>query len=106
MYLCANVCRLEVSPMRPSLAKIALAAGAALLLASCAMPADDPNFNATGVANEEEASAEASQAAVEAEALDTALLAPEGIGVDAPLKSTPEKGAVIVSINGSLVLIS
>ena len=98
MYLCAYVRRLEVSPMRTSLVKVALAATSVLVLASCAMPADDPNFNASAGAFDEEASAEASQAAVEAEALDTAFLAPEGIGVDAPLKAAPEKGAVIVSI--------
>ena len=44
--------------MRRSLVSVALAASAALVLASCAMPADDPNFNASGGAFGSEAAAE------------------------------------------------
>ena len=101
MYLCRVARLLEVSPMRVSLTKVAVVASMALLVASCAMPADDPNFNASAAvgAGSEAASEAASQAAAEAATLDLALEAPTSIGVDKPLASTPEKGATIISLS-------
>jgi hypothetical protein len=81
--------------MRLSFAKVAVAASTALLLASCAMPADDPNFNASAAAVDP---ADASAAAVSQEALAAALAAPTSIGVDAPLPAAPAKGASIVNL--------
>ncbi len=86
--------------MRRSIVMVAVTA-AALALASCAMPADDPNWNASEAAEavfEEDA---AEEAAVEDEALagvDAALAAPTTIGVDAPLTAAPQSGALIVSV--------
>lgn len=86
--------------MRRSIVMVAVTA-AALALASCAMPADDPNWNATEAAEavfEEDA---AEEAAAEDEALaglDAALAAPTSIGVDAPLTAAPQAGALIVSV--------
>lgn len=87
--------------MRRSLAVAAFAAAASLALASCAMPADDPNWNPSAAAEavfEEDA---AEEAAVEDEALagiDAALAAPTSIGVDAPLAAPAQAGALIVSV--------
>ena len=36
--------------MRLSFAKVAVAASTAVILAACAMPADDPNYNASAAA--------------------------------------------------------
>lgn len=80
--------------MRKSLVAAALAAST-LLLASCAMPADDPNFNASAAAVDP---ADASAAAVSQEALSAALAAPTSIGVDAPLPAAPAKGAAIINL--------
>lgn len=80
--------------MRKSLVAVVLTASA-LLLTSCAMPADDPNFDAN--AGGEDAAAASAQAAGQ-ESLDAALLAPTSIGVDTPLSATPAKGKTIVSL--------
>jgi hypothetical protein len=86
--------------MRRSLAAAALVASS-LVLASCAMPADDPNWNPDAAGEtvfEEEVAAEQ---AAEDDALATAeaaLANPTGIGVDAPLTVAPEAGALIVSV--------
>lgn len=86
--------------MRRSLAVTAFVA-AAVALASCAMPADDPNWNAEAAEAEVFAEEDAEAAAAEEEAvsgLDDALSNPTSIGVDAPLTAAPESGAVIVSL--------
>ena len=85
--------------MRRSLVSVAVAACATLVLASCAMPADDPNFNASAGAFGEEASAEAQVASDAAAALEAALVAPTSIGVDAPLSAPPAAGSLIVSLS-------
>ena len=85
--------------MRRSLVSVALAASAALVLASCAMPADDPNFNASGGAFGSEAAAEEQAATDATGAVEAALAAPTSIGVDAPLSGAPAAGSLIVSLN-------
>lgn len=85
--------------MRRSLVSVAVAVSAALVLASCAMPADDPNFNASAGAFGEEASAEAQVASDAAASLEAALVAPTSIGVDAPLSAAPAAGSLIVSLS-------
>ena len=67
--------------MRKSLVAAVLTAST-LVLASCAMPADDPNYNASAAAMDPE---QASAAAVSAAALEAALTPPTSIGVEAPL---------------------
>lgn len=83
--------------MRKSFVAAALTASA-LVLTSCAMPADDPNF-----AGEVEAGGQIDEVVAEANAadqaaLDDALVAPTSVGVDAPLSATPEAGLSIVSL--------
>lgn len=85
--------------MRRSLVSVAAAVCAALVLASCAMPADDPNFKAGEDVFGEEASAEAQVASDAAAALETAFSAPTGIGVDVPLSAPPAPGSLIVSLS-------
>jgi ribose transport system substrate-binding protein len=80
--------------MRKSLVAAVLTAST-LALASCAMPADDPNFNASAAAVDP---ADASAAAVSEAALDSAIAPPTSIGVDAPLPAEPAKGAAIVNL--------
>ncbi len=63
--------------MRRSLVSVALAASAALVLASCAMPADDPNFNASGGAFGSEAAAEEQAATDATGAVEAALARPD-----------------------------
>ncbi len=82
--------------MRKSLVAAVIAAST-LLLASCAMPADDPNFNAGGA--DQLDSADASAAAADQVSLEALLAAPTSIGVDAPLTAAPKKGATIVSLS-------
>ncbi len=83
--------------MRASLVKVAIAASAALVLASCAMPADDPNYNANaGLGGD--SSAAASAAAEDQAALDSAIAAPTSIGVDAPLAGPVPADISIVSL--------
>lgn len=82
--------------MRKSLVAAALTA-ATLVLASCAMPADDPNFD-ENAAFGSEAVEEASQAAADLALMDAAYLPPTSIGVDAPLAAAPAADAVIVSL--------
>ncbi len=82
--------------MRKSLVAAVLTASA-LALASCAMPADDPNFNGGAGGGVIDASAAASAAADQA-ALTDSLSAPTSIGVDAPLPAAPAAGAAIVSL--------
>ena len=81
--------------MRKSLVAAVLAAST-LLLASCAMPADDPSFNANG--GEQLDAADASAAAADQVSLETLLEPPTSIGVDVPLSAAPKKGATIVSL--------
>lgn len=86
--------------MRRSLVVAAFVASS-VVLASCAMPADDPNWNAEAADAEVFAEDDAEAAAAEAEAvtgLDDALLNPTSIGVDVPLAAAPESGGVIVSL--------
>lgn len=85
--------------MRRSLVSVAVAASAALVLASCAMPADDPNFNASGGAFGSEAAAEEQAATDATGAVEAALAAPTSIGVDAPLAAAPAAGGLIVSLS-------
>lgn len=82
--------------MRKPLAALAMLASASLVLAACAMPADDPNFTQiSGVGGDAAANAAAQEAGTAA--LEGALAAPTSIGIDAPLTAAPKKGAVIVS---------
>lgn len=86
--------------MRRSIVAAVLTA-ASLALASCAMPADDPNWDATAAAEAvfEEDNAEEAAAADDAlAAADAALAAPTSIGVDAPLDAPVTEGALIVSV--------
>lgn len=86
--------------MRRSLVAAVFVASS-VVLASCAMPADDPNWNAEAADAEVFAEDDAEAAAAEEEAvsgLDDALVNPTSIGVDAPLTATPEPGGVIVSL--------
>jgi hypothetical protein len=83
--------------MRKPLATLAALASASLVMAACAMPADDPNFTQnTGVGGDAAANAAANEAG--AAALDGSLAAPTSIGVDVPLAAAPEAGAVIISL--------
>jgi len=86
--------------MRKSLVAAALTA-CSLVLASCAMPADDPNWNASAAADAVFEEDNAEEAAAEDEAVaaaESALAAPTSIGVDAPLAAPAEPGALIVSV--------
>ena len=83
--------------MRKSLAALATLASASLVLAACAMPADDPNFQAGSGIGGDAAANEAANAAGGV-ALDAATAAPTSIGVAAPLSAAPKKGAVIISL--------
>jgi ribose transport system substrate-binding protein len=83
--------------MRKSLVAAALTASA-LLLASCAMPADDPNFDPNAGVNNEENAALASAAAADQAGMESALVPPTSLGIDSPLTSAPAEGAVIVSL--------
>jgi hypothetical protein len=84
--------------MRKSLVAAVLAASS-LVLASCAMPADDPNFNAAEAAFPGEASAEAEAATGASDSVTAALAAPSTIGVDSPLAAAPAAGSLIVSLS-------
>ena len=88
--------RPEVSPMRKPLGVLAIMASASLVLAACAMPADDPNFSGgSGVGGDSVAIAAANEAGTAA--IEAAATAPTSIGVDAPLSAAPKKGAEIIS---------
>ncbi len=87
--------------MRKSLVAAVLIASS-LALASCAMPADDPNWDAEAAAEgvfeedaEEDAAAEADAAASAVESLAN----PTDIGVTVPLSAAPEAGALLVSVS-------
>ncbi|MCX6433829.1 MAG: hypothetical protein NTX29_14015 [Actinobacteria bacterium] len=84
--------------MRKSLV-VAVLAASTLLLASCAMPADQPGFNADDAAFGVDASAAAQVATDATSSTDAALAAPTSIGVDAPLSAAPAAGALIVSLS-------
>lgn len=85
--------------MRKSLVAAVLTAST-LLLASCAMPADDPNYNSGG--GDQLDSADASAAADAQQGLESLLAPPTSIGVDTPLTAAPKKGATIVNLtNGT-----
>jgi ribose transport system substrate-binding protein len=86
--------------MRKSLVAAVLTASA-VLLASCAMPADDPNWNAEEAALgefAEDAEAEAEAASGATASVEAAFAAPTSIGVDVPLTAAPEPGSLIVSL--------
>ncbi len=86
--------------MRRSLVAAAFVA-TSLVLASCAMPADDPNWNPDAEAEavfEEDAAAEEAAGGEAVAGVEAALAAPTSIGVDAPLTSAPAAGALIVSV--------
>lgn len=86
--------------MRRSLAAAAFVA-TSLVLASCAMPADDPNWNPDAAAEavfEEDAAEDAATGSEALAAADAALAAPTSIGVDTPLAAAPTAGALIVSV--------
>ena len=80
--------------MRKPLLALVLAASASLLLASCAMPADDPNFGkeVAGVDG-------APGGGTAAEIVATATAVPTSIGIDTPLTAAPAEGALIVSLS-------
>lgn len=90
---------LEVSHMRRSLMSVAVAISSALVLVSCAMPADDPNFQEGGADFGDDAVSEEQLSADSADALQAALIAPTTIGVDTPLTSVPAAGSLIVSLS-------
>lgn len=82
--------------MRRSLLSVVVALSATLVLASCAMPADDPNFvEGEGIVGEETVA----DPAVDPELLASAFLAPTSIGVDVPLAAPPAAGSLIVSLS-------
>lgn len=83
--------------MRKPLGALAVLASASLVLAACAMPADDPNFTGGGgVGGDTAAIAAANEAG--AAAIEAAAAAPTSIGVDTPLSAAPKKGAEIISL--------
>lgn len=83
--------------MRKPLVALATLASASLVLAACAMPADDPNFQGGGgVGGDSAAIAAANESGVAA--IEAASAAPTSIGVDAALAAAPAKGAEIISI--------
>ena len=68
--------------MRKPFAALATLAASSLVLAACAMPADDPNFNAGGSVD---GSSEGGISANDAQSVvDQALVAPTSIGIDTP----------------------
>ncbi len=82
--------------MRRSILSLAIALSATLALASCAMPADDPNFvEGENVVGEELEPA----TVIDASLLEDAYLAPTSIGVDTPLAAPPAAGSLIVSLS-------
>jgi len=82
--------------MRRSILSGVAALFAALVLSSCAMPADDPNFVEGGEIVGEETGVDLQ---VDADFLAAALVAPTSIGVDVALAATPESGSLIVSLS-------
>jgi len=89
--------RPEERSMRKPLVALATLASASLVLAACAMPADDPNFSGGGgVGGDTAAIAAANDAG--AAAITAAEAAPTSIGVDTPLTAAPKKGAEIISL--------
>jgi ribose transport system substrate-binding protein len=83
--------------MRKPIAALAALASASLVLAACAMPADDPNFIAGGSVD---GSGEGVISANDAQSVvDQALVAPTSIGIDTPLAAPPAAGAVIVGLS-------
>lgn len=82
--------------MRRSMLSVVVALSATLVLASCAMPADDPNFvEGESVVGEETVA----DPAADPELLASAFLAPTSIGVDVPLTAPPAAGSLIVSLS-------
>ncbi len=86
--------------MRRSILSLAVALSATLALASCAMPADDPNFveGANEIGDEFDSESE-SATVLDADFLESAYVAPTGIGVEAPLSAPPAAGSLIVSLS-------
>lgn len=82
--------------MRRSILAVVVALSTTLVLASCAMPADDPNFVDAENGIGEEAAADP---AVNADFLAAALAAPTSVGVDVPLTAPPAAGSLIVSLS-------
>jgi hypothetical protein len=88
--------------MRKPLAALAVLASASLMLAACAMPADQAGFEqGTGVGGDPEALASADAAGTQS--LDSALAPPSSIGIDVALGAAPKKGAVIISLTDGSV---
>jgi ribose transport system substrate-binding protein len=84
--------------MRKPLAALAMLASASLVVAACAMPADDPNFMAGG--GTVEGTSEGGVAGNDAQVVvDQYLVAPTSIAVDIPLSAPPAAGALIVSLS-------
>lgn len=80
--------------MRKPLLALVLAASASLFLASCAMPADDPNFG------KETSGADGALGGGTAEEIvASAIAVPTSIGIDTPLAAAPAQGALIVSLS-------
>jgi hypothetical protein len=75
---------------------VVVALSATLVLSSCAMPADDPNFVEGETVVGEETVADP---AADPELLASAFLAPTSIGVDVPLTAPPAAGSLIVSLS-------
>ncbi len=89
--------RPEERSMRKPLAALAMLASASLVLAACAMPADDPNFIAGGSVD---GTSDGGATANDAQAVvDQYLVAPTSIGVDTPLAAPPKPGALIVGLS-------
>lgn len=82
--------------MRKSLVAAVLTAST-LVLASCAMPADDPNYNPDAAFGSEDAAA-ASAAAQDVASMEAAYQAPTSIGVEAPLPAPAPADISIVSL--------
>jgi len=87
----------KVSHMRRSILSLAVALSATVALASCAMPADDPNFvEGESVVDEE---LESDVVAIDENLLENSFLAPTSIGVDVPLTAAPAADSLIVSLS-------
>jgi len=82
--------------MRKSLVAAAFVAST-VVLASCAMPADDPNFNVEAMDEGIEPGL-AEENAADQVAMEDAFLPPTSLGIDTPLTAPPASGASLVSL--------
>lgn len=89
---------------KPLLTVAALTAGC-VLMASCAMPYDDPNYQ--GAQQEEliaEAGGQVTSEGGSEDVVNTTVKPPRSIGIDTPLAAEPEAGKTIVTIGSDLFL--